>query len=178
MAAAHIPNFKEEGSPTAPVICDLYTDYECPYCARFYLETVPQLVAAYVDTGKIRLIHRDFPLARHRYARLAALYANAAGEAGYYQAAATKLFRTQEVWSVDGEIGREVAQVMPPAEMERVRASVEHERASDDSLAADEAMARDNHIEQTPTLVCNRQTLAGHLTFSEIQASLDLLLER
>ena len=37
---------------------------------------MPQLVARYIDTGKVRLIHRDFPLSRHRYARMAARYAN------------------------------------------------------------------------------------------------------
>jgi protein-disulfide isomerase len=70
-------NFKESGSPTAPVTCELFTDYECSHCAAFYLQTVPQISARYVDSGKVRLIHRDLPLANHRYARLAALYADA-----------------------------------------------------------------------------------------------------
>jgi len=44
------------------VTCELYSDYECPHCAIFYLETMPQLAARYVETGKVRLIHRDFTL--------------------------------------------------------------------------------------------------------------------
>ena len=38
-------SFKESGSSTAPIICEAYTDYECPHCALLYAETIPLLVA-------------------------------------------------------------------------------------------------------------------------------------
>ena len=59
--AASIPpkNFKLSGSGLARVTCEVYTDYECPACARFYLTVAPQLVADYVATGKVKLLHRD-----------------------------------------------------------------------------------------------------------------------
>jgi len=170
------PEFKESGSPTAPVTCELYTDFECPYCAAFYLETMPQLTARYVETGKVRLVHRDFPLARHRYARLAALYADAAGEAGYYQAAATKLFRTQAVWSADGDIDGQVARVVPAAAMEELRAHAKEDPSVERSVAADEAQARENHIDRTPTLLCNGHIIGPDLSMGQIAASLDPLL--
>jgi protein-disulfide isomerase len=173
------PGFKESGSVDAPVTCELYTDYECSHCANFYLETIPALAARYVETGKVRLIHRDFPLARHRYARLAARYANAAGEAGYYQPAVEKLFRTQAVWSVDGDIDGQVSRVVPSAAMEKVRASVQNESAAGDSVTADEARARENHVDRTPTLLCNGQIIGPDLSLARIEASLDpLLLQR
>jgi protein-disulfide isomerase len=168
--------FKESGSTAAPVTCELFTDYECPFCATFYLQTVPQLEAAYVDTGKVRLVHRDFPLPRHRYALMAARYANAAGEAGYYQAAAQGLFRTQAVWSADGNIDGQVARVVPPGAMEKVRALANGDPAVEDSIKADEAAGREDHVERTPTLVCNHQALTGPLGFVEIQPQIDRLL--
>jgi protein-disulfide isomerase len=170
------PDFKESGSRTAPVTCQLYTDFECPHCAAFYLETMPQFAARYVDTGKVRLIHRDFPLARHRYARLAALYADAAGETGYYQAVANRLFRTQAVWSADGDIDGQVARVVPPAAMEKVRALARDSAAAESSVAADEAQARENHVDRTPTLLCNGQIIGPNLSFGTIEASIDPLL--
>jgi len=170
------PGFKESGSPTAPVTCELYTDFECPHCATFYLETAPQFVARYVDTGKVRLIHRDFPLARHRYARVAARYANAAGQAGYYQAVANRLFRTQAVWSADGNIDEQVARVVPAAAMDKVRALVRDDPAVENSVAADEAQARENRIDRTPTLLCNGQIIGPNLSFGTIEASLDPLV--
>ena len=65
---------------------------------------------------------------------------------------------------------------VPPAAMEKVRALVRNEPSADDSLAADEATARENHIDRTPTLVCNREVIAGSLSLGEIQARLDRLL--
>ena len=175
-------NFKESGSPTAPIACEVYTDYECPHCAALYLETLPQLVAGYVQTGKVRLVHRDFPLVIHRYAALAARYANAAGEAGYYHAAAAEIFRSQAVWSADGDIDRQVAQVIPPAIMAKVRDSVKNDPALDDTVAADQAVARADRITQTPTLVIvskgSRQILPGNLSFSLLKTYLDDLLAK
>jgi protein-disulfide isomerase len=175
-ASVRKPGFKESGSPTAPVTCELYTDYECPHCATFYLETMPQLAAKYVETGKVRLIHRDFPLARHRYARLAARYADAAGQAGYYQTVADRLFRTQAVWSADGDIEGQVAQVVPAAAMEKVRTLLRDDPAIDNSMAADAAQARQNHVDRTPTLLCNGKNIGPDLSFSQIAAALDPLL--
>src|ERR1035441_3577197 len=40
--AAIIQNYKESGVATAPLTCEIYTDYECPHCAEFYRDTVPK----------------------------------------------------------------------------------------------------------------------------------------
>jgi len=167
------PAFKESGSASAPVTCELYTDYECPHCAAFFLETMPQVAARYVETGKVRIVHRDFPLGRHRYARLAALYADAAGQAGYYQAVANKLFRTQAVWSVDGDIDAQVARVVPAAAMAKVRAQVRGDASLESTVAADEAHARENHIDRTPALLCNGRVIGPDLSFPQVEAQLD-----
>src|SRR4051812_19069978 len=83
--AAPITNYKEMGSPTAPVAMEAYTDYECPHCARFFKEFMPQFTKDYIQTGKVKFVHRDFPLPQHPHAQLAARIANAAGELGYYE---------------------------------------------------------------------------------------------
>jgi len=53
-------NFKEIGSAKAPITVEIYADYECPHCRALYMEVVPSLIAEFVKTGKVRLIHRDF----------------------------------------------------------------------------------------------------------------------
>jgi protein-disulfide isomerase len=169
-------SYKESGAPSAKVTCELYTDYECPFCATFYLDTLPKLAERYVETGKVRLIHRDFPLPRHKYSRLAARYANAAGEAGYYQAVANKLFRTQEVWSGDGNIEAQVARAVPAAAMAKVRAGVREDSTAEESVKADERLAHDNRIARTPTLLCNGHTIGPDLSIAQIEAQLDPLV--
>lgn len=48
------------GSASAPVTIVEYGDYKCPFCTRFFVQTQAQLVKRYVDTGKARLVFRDF----------------------------------------------------------------------------------------------------------------------
>jgi len=170
------PNFKESGSPTAPVTCELYTDYECSHCAAFDLQTMPQLSARYIDSGKLRLIHRDLPLANHRYSRLAALYADAAGQAGYYHDVASRLYRTEVVWSTDGDVDGQVAKVVPTAVMEKVRSRVRDDSSVEDSVKADEAEARQKHVDRTPTLLCNGRIIGPSLSFLQIEAQIDPLV--
>jgi protein-disulfide isomerase len=163
-AAAPVRNFKESGSELAPITCELFTDYECPHCATVFLQTIPEFVANYVRTGKVKLVHRDFPLPQHQYARLAARYANAAGVLGYYDTVVTQIFRTQAIWTASGDIGTQVAQVLPRDVMERVRGLVQNDGRPDDSVTADVAVGRQDRLNQTPSMVVvykgRRQVLA------------------
>jgi protein-disulfide isomerase len=52
------------GKPEAPVTLVEFTDYQCPYCKRHAIGTLPQIVKAYVETGKLKYVLRDFPLNR------------------------------------------------------------------------------------------------------------------
>lgn len=162
--AAPVGNFKESGNDLAPITCELFTDYECPHCATVFLQTIPEFVANYVRTGKVKLVHRDFPLPQHQYARLAARYANAAGVLGYYEIVVTQIFRTQAIWATSGDIGTQVAQVLPRDVMEKVRDLVQNDGRLDDSVAADVAIGRQDQLNQTPSMVVvykgRRQLLA------------------
>ena len=60
------------GDADAPVTIIAFGDYECPYCKRFHTQTFSQLKIAYIDTGKVRYVARNFPLSFHQYANQAA----------------------------------------------------------------------------------------------------------
>jgi protein-disulfide isomerase len=60
------------GSPTAKVALVVYSDFQCPFCARFARETLPTLEQQYVATGKVLLAFRQFPLDIHPLAAKAA----------------------------------------------------------------------------------------------------------
>jgi protein-disulfide isomerase len=61
------------GSEDAPVTIIEFSDYQCPFCGRFWSETLPQIKSQYIDTGKVRLVYRDFPLTSiHPFAQPAA----------------------------------------------------------------------------------------------------------
>lgn len=73
-----------KGSEDAPVTIIEFSDYECPFCTRFYTQTLPLIEEEYIETGKVRFVYRDFPLGFHRNAQKAAEAAECAGEQGKY----------------------------------------------------------------------------------------------
>jgi protein-disulfide isomerase len=57
------------GDPEAPITLVEFTDYLCPFCRRFYTNTLSKIRKQYVDTGKVRFVLRDLPLGFHANAR-------------------------------------------------------------------------------------------------------------
>jgi protein-disulfide isomerase len=174
--------FKTSGSASAPITLEIYSDYECPYCARFHDETMPLILAQYVAAGKVRLIHRDFPLPQHPWARLAARYADAAGELGQYDIAVNRIFQTQAAWRDNGNIDAQLAQVLPPGLMQKVREKVMDDPTLDRTIAVDFEMVSKDHINQTPSLVIEskgrRENISPPPSFGVLKNYLDQLLRQ
>ena len=53
------------GDKNAPVTLVEFSDYECPFCKRYFTETFPEIKKNYIDTGKVKLVYRDYPLPFH-----------------------------------------------------------------------------------------------------------------
>ena len=88
------------GSENAPVTIIEFSDYECPFCSRFYTETEIQIRNDYVDTGKVKLVYKDFPLSSlHPSAQKAAEAARCAGDQGKYWEMHDILFEKQQEWA-------------------------------------------------------------------------------
>jgi protein-disulfide isomerase len=181
--AAAIPqNFKESGSPTAPITIEIYTDYECPACRNLYMTVLPSLNADFVATGKVHLLHRDYPLPQHQFSKLATRYANAAGTIGKYDIVANQIFVTQPEWEQNGNVDAAVAKVLSPADMEKVRALVKNDSHLDDSVTRDVAMASQDHLSETPTIVIvakgKREVISGGMPYSILKQYLDNKLKQ
>lgn len=80
-----------KGDAKAPVTIVEFSDYQCPFCTRFY-QTEKQIDEQYVKTGKVKFVYRDFPLSFHQNAQKAAEAAECAGEQGKYWEMHDKLF--------------------------------------------------------------------------------------
>ena len=50
------------GNEDAPVTIIEFSDYQCPFCRKFWVETLPSIKSEYIDTGKVKFVYRDFPL--------------------------------------------------------------------------------------------------------------------
>lgn len=81
------------GAPGAKAAVLIFSDFRCPYCARFASETMPALKERYVDRGLARVGFRHLPLAIHNRAVRAAESAECAGQQGQFWAMHDALFR-------------------------------------------------------------------------------------
>ena len=71
-----------KGNADAPITIIEFSDYQCPYCANFYEQTLPLIEQNYIVTGKVKLVFMDFPLSTHRDAAPAAEAARCVREKG------------------------------------------------------------------------------------------------
>src|SRR3989344_9105082 len=55
-------NAPVKGDEDAPVTIIEFSDFQCPFCARFYSDTLGQIESQYVDTGKVKFAYKHFPL--------------------------------------------------------------------------------------------------------------------
>ena len=89
------------GSKKAKVKIEEFSDFQCPFCYRFFTETVQRIVKDYVATGKASYAYYNFPLDFHLKAPKAAETALCAGEQDKYWEMHDLLFANQPNWSED-----------------------------------------------------------------------------
>jgi protein-disulfide isomerase len=85
------------GKSDAPITIIEYASMTCPHCAHFAKEVLPKVKEKWIDTGKARLILRDYPL--DELALRAAMVARCAPPERFYPLVET-LFETQDKWVV------------------------------------------------------------------------------
>jgi protein-disulfide isomerase len=113
---------KAYGSKSAPIQMEVFTDYECPMCRNLYEQTLRPMIGDYVASGKVYLVHHDYPLdnLEHKYSGQAARWANVAAQVGEFEAAEGALYDNQQGWSADGNIAKYMAASMPGSDFRRI----------------------------------------------------------
>lgn len=169
---------KAFGSKSAPIVMEVFSDYQCPACRTFFLATNRQLMDNYVSTGKVYLVHRDFPLQMHAYSRVAAQYGRAAAEIGKTEAVEKVLFENQVKWEQTGDVDGTVASVLSPAEMNKVRAQVKA-GTLEPLIQKDFQLGQMYRVSQTPTTVFHYKgqtyPYAGVMSWDTLRQFLDQL---
>ena len=167
------------GPVTAAIRIDVFSDYQCPACKALHEQTLKRIKEEYAAKGKIRLVHHDFPLEMHKYARRAATLAAAADRLGKFDAVSDALFLQQETWSRTGSVDEVVDSVLTPEERKKI-----------DEIAADPAIAtnieRDIQlglrmkINSTPTMIVTHDgkpnPIVGVVTYPVFSRYLNSLL--
>ncbi|MBI3334227.1 DsbA family protein [Candidatus Pacearchaeota archaeon] len=160
------------GDSDAPVTIIEFSDYECPYCGKHYTETYPQLKREYIDTGKVKLVFRDFPLSFHPNALPAALAAECVKEKGgddAYFAYHDILFENQATLSTANmkawadELGYNIDSCLDSQKY----ADEVREDTADGSAAG---------VQGTPSFFINGRQLSGAQPYSAFKQAIDAAL--
>lgn len=85
------------GSDSAPVTVIEYSDFQCPFCRKWFVESKSQLFTDYVNTGKVKFIFKDLPLNVHPLAGMYAYAGRCAGEQGKFFEMHDKMYNEQQV---------------------------------------------------------------------------------
>lgn len=169
---------KTFGSKSAPIVMEVFSDFQCPACRQLFITTNRPLMENYVSTGKVFLIHRDFPLQMHQYSRVAARYARAAAQIGKAEQAEQALFQNQDAWQATGDIDGTLAAVLSAAEMTKIRNLV-NSGAMDVAIEKDLALGRGYNVNQTPTTIIHSKgqtfPVAGIVTYDVMRQFLEQL---
>ncbi len=168
------------GNPEAAVVMVEYTEFQCPFCGRHERITAPQLKEAYLRTGKVLQIFRDFPLEGiHAQARKAAEAARCAGEQGAEQFWAMHglLFERVDQWADQGDAVDRFKSYARELELDRLAFNecLDSGRTSP-AIDADLEAGLAQGVQGTPTFFLNGYPIVGAQPFSAFQSVIEALL--
>lgn len=83
------------GNDDAPIVIVEYSDFQCPFCRSWFNDSKSRLQTEYIDTGKVQLVYKDFPLSFHPMAQPYAEAARCAGDQGKFWEFHDKIFEEQ-----------------------------------------------------------------------------------
>ena len=166
------------GPANAPVTITEYASMTCPHCAAFNDAVFPKIKAAYIDTGKIRYVFREFPLDIKAAAGSMLSRCIAKDDSAKYFAVTDLLFRQQSDWVVKNtteslsRIGKQAGLSQPQIE------ACLKDQSLLDKIVADQKYASDVlKVDSTPTFFINGEKIKGETSFEEFDKRIKALLK-
>jgi len=161
------------GKADAPVTIVEYASMTCPHCAHFHATTLPELKKKYIDTGKARLIFREFPF-------------DPRAEAGFMLARCSKdnyypmidvLFQQQQSWAAVQNSKDALLQIARLAgfTQETFEACLTDQKLLDDIRSVRSRGSDEFKVDSTPTFFINGNQYKGALTIDEMSAIIDAI---
>jgi len=162
------------GNTDAPITIIEYASLTCPHCAHFTNEVLPELKKKWIDTGKVKLVLRDFPL--DEPALRAAMIARCAPPDRFYAYVDT-FFATQDKWVMAKDYREALVRIVKLGGMSQdefdnclKKADLEN-KIIEGRLAA----SKELDVNATPTFFINGTKFAGTPTVEEFDKALSAL---
>jgi len=160
------------GNKDAKVTIIEFSDYQCPFCGRFWSDTLPQIKSQYIDTKKVKLVYRDFPLTSiHPNAQPAAeavecvRYVAKGSDEAYFKMH-DKIFQNQQALSTENlkawakELGYDITSCLDSG---KFRSEVQKDSSDGQSAG----------VQGTPAFFINGKLVSGAQPFSVFKQAID-----
>lgn len=165
------------GDADAPIELIEYASFTCPHCANFHKTVFPQLKANYIDTGKVKFIHREVYF--DKFGLWAGMVAQCSGEMRYFGVSGM-IYDTQQEWIGNGDAAA-IAD-----NLRKIGAKAGLGKAELDACLNDGAMAQSmvatyqknaeaDDVQATPTLIIDGEK-HSNMSYEELAAILDAKL--
>ncbi|MGC9046568.1 MAG: DsbA family protein [Minisyncoccia bacterium] len=171
------------GKPDAPVTIAYWFDYQCPFCKDFELNTLPQIMTNYVDSGKVKIIFKDLQFLDFNSPRKDSQIA------GYYEHAIWDLYPDKFItwrqamfdkqdgensgWGSEDDIIN-LIKTIPGIDVNKVIDQVKNNKTKYQNIMdASKQEAFNNGIQGTPGFIINKVVIAQDLPYSQFSQIID-----
>ncbi len=150
------------GDENAPLTIVEFSDYQCPFCYKFYSTMLSKLKEDFVDTGKVKYVFRDYPLNIHQAAINAHMAAECADDQGKYWEMHNYLFDNQSDWSKSDDLNETLIGYADEVGLNSTDFSecLTSEKYKDEVMN-DKSEGKKYGVRGTPTLFINGKVLRG-----------------
>lgn len=171
------------GDPDAPITMAYWLDFQCPFCQKFETDTLPTLIKNYVETGKLKIVFKDFQFLGDD-SQTAGLVANAVWEIApkSYQAWHEAMYKNQD--DENGGWGKKediiaMTRTISGVDADRVSALMEEKKDSyQKELEEDNKEGAKFGVNGTPSVVIGEQMIVGAQPLATFTQVIDALLEK
>jgi protein-disulfide isomerase len=170
-ALALTPEDRILGKPDAPITIVEYASLTCPHCRHFDIDVLPKLKEKWVDSGKAKLVLRDYPL--DEPAKRAAIIARCFPPAQFYEVIDT-IFKTQKQWALTPDYRQVLAQYMVSSGMKKDQfdACLTDKSVEDKVLQSELTAKQQLRIRYLPSIFINGSQFDGAPEFDAMDAAL------
>ncbi len=163
------------GKDTAPVVMVEYASLSCPHCGHFYNTVLPDLTTKYIDTGKVKLVYRDYPL---NAPALKAAELVQCADPDRRHVFLKVLFNTQEKWAYDANYKDVLANVAALGGIDKAKfEACMKDAVIEKAILASAKEAQDDYkVQSTPTFFINGKPSQGNHDVENMSKLIDIAL--
>jgi protein-disulfide isomerase len=171
------------GNPNAPVTVAFWYDYQCPFCKRFEVDAMSQLVTDYLKTGKVKVVFKDFQFLGPD-SQTTALIARAVWEVdptNFYKWHST-IYQNQgqegSGWATQDKILAMTTNILGASEEKQIEGLIVSKKTQYQSaIDADKAEGGSFGISGTPGAIIGTNLISGAQPYSAVKQLIDIELK-